>query len=507
MNQRMGLLATALVVLTGLGVSARPGVASNPVATPGPASARPAEKRERAMDRVVHIEEGIIRQIPAVPRLCDGMNLRKEKVDIGDCKLYCEQEGRGTPLVVLHGGPGSTHHHFHPFFSRARDFARVIYYDQRGCGFSDYQPGKGYSVDQAVEDLDRLRQSLGIEQWSVLGHSYGGLLAQCYALKYPEKVKGLVLVCASTGLLIEFSSRDDQFISRQEREKMDQIRATPGLSVAQSVYNLHLNGDWKRQNYYRPTREQIAQTALYGCVCDFDRNFNGVMSRSANGVELDDACAHCPLPTIILEGKWDMSWGANKPEQLHKNHPQAKLVLFEASAHRPFDDEPDKFFGTLKGFLTTLPEIPGEKISSWKHDVAEWRQEKRDPSPGPMSPEEARAIEEFHRLKAQIRAGQSYEDASTPLHAVLTQMSKWKHGHEEDSLPVREVLRAPVPPEKPGEGSIWPVFVGSGQREDTYLLVYSKGRWLWFGNLGNARDWRPHRSMLEEQAKRSIERP
>ena len=162
--------------------------------------ATPTEKRERAMDRVVHIEEGIIREIPAVPRLCDSMDIRKEKVDIGDCKLYCEQEGQGTPLVLLHGGPGATHHYFHPWFSQAAKFARVIYYDQRGCGLSDYQPGKGYNMDQAVDDLDRLRRALGIDQWVVLGHSYGGLLAQCYALKYPENLKGLVLVCASTGL-------------------------------------------------------------------------------------------------------------------------------------------------------------------------------------------------------------------------------------------------------------------------------------------------------------------
>lgn len=466
------------------------------------------QQRERAMDRVTHIEEGIIREIPAAPRLCDSLEARKEKVDIGDCKLYCEQEGQDPTLVLLHGGPGSTHHHFHPVFSRAREYARVVYYDQRGCGLSDFAPGKGYCVDQAVEDLDRLRHTLGIEQWVVLGHSYGGLLAQCYALKYPERLKGLVLVCASTGLPIEFTSRDHQFISPREREKMDQIRATLGLSVAQRVYNLHLNGDWKRQNYYRPTREQIAQSALYGCVSDFDHRFDVVMSRSANGVDLDGAFAHCPIPTLILEGKWDMSWAAGKPEALQKNHPRAKLVLFEASAHDPFEDEPERFFVTLKEFLTTLIPIPSEIVASWKHEVTQWRQSKTDPQlTGPLSPEETRAIEEFRRLEVQVRAGQRYEDASTPLHAVLTRFSKWQQEPEENRLPARDVFRAPVPPEKPGEGSLWPVFVGSGQREDTYFLVYSKGRWLWFGNLGNSGDWRPHRAALEELAKRNLKQP
>lgn len=342
----------------------------------------------------------------------------------------------------------------------------------------------------------------------MLGHSYGGLLAQCYALKYPERLKGLVLVCASTGLPIEFTSRDHQFISPREREKLDQIRATPGLSMAQKVYNLQLNGDWKRQNYYRPTRDQIAQGALYGCVSDFDHDFVTVMSRSANGVDLGGAFTHCPIPSLILEGKWDMSWAAGKAEELQRNHPQARLVLFEASAHDPFEDEPEKFFGTLQEFLTGLTYIPSENVASWKHEVAQWRQAKTDPQlAGPISLEEAQAIEEFRRLKAQVRAGQSYEDDSTPLRAVLTQFSKWQQEHEENSLPHRDVFRAPVPPQKPGEGSLWPVFVGSGQREDTYFLLFSKGRWLWFGNLGNSGDWRPHRSALEEAAQRTLKQP
>ncbi len=290
--------------------------------------ARKQSGRERARDRVVHIEEGIIREIPHVARLCESMNIRKENVDIGDCKLYCEQEGQGTPLVLLHGGPGATHHGFHPCFSRAASFARVIYYDQRGCGLSDFEPGKGYSLDQAVDDLDRLRKALGVDQWVVLGHSYGGLLAQCYAMKYPENVKGLVLVCASTGLHGQsMPSRQGEFISQQERDKMAEISKTSGLSTNQLVYNNFLNGDWKRQSYYKPAPERIARIAFYEWV--HDNNFNEMMSRFASAVDLTGSFAQCPLPTMIIEGTWDMSWNTDKPKQLAANHPNAQLVMFE----------------------------------------------------------------------------------------------------------------------------------------------------------------------------------
>jgi proline-specific peptidase len=348
-----------------------PQAAAEPVAKPAAAQAEASQAgaRERARDRVVHIEEGIIREIPQVVRPCDGMDIRKEKVDIGDCKLYCEQEGQGTPVVLLHGGPGATHIDFHPCFSRAAGFARVIYYDQRGCGQSDFKPGKGYCLDQAVDDLDALRRTLGLDQWVVLGHSYGGLLAQCYAMKYPERVKGLVLVCASTGLHgRSMPSREQEFISQQERNKMAQIGKTPGLSTAQIIYNNFLNGDWKRQSYYKPTREQIAQGALYGWV--HDDNFNGIMSRSANAADLTGCFAQCPIPTLIVEGAWDMSWNTDKPQRLAANHPNAQLVLFEESGHNPFEDEPTRFFGLLKDFLGTLREAPALQLAYWKDSIS-----------------------------------------------------------------------------------------------------------------------------------------
>jgi len=499
-----------LVFSAGLGVSTCPGAVSNQGTTTreDPALPKQAEKRERAMDRVVHIEEGIIREIPSVPRLCDNMNIRKEKVDIGDCKLYCEQEGQGTALVLLHGGPGATHHNFHPWFSQAKDFARVIYYDQRGCGLSDYQPGKGYSVDQAVDDLDRLRQALGIDQWAVLGHSYGGFLAQYYATKHPENVQGLVLMCASTGLHGQsLPSRQGEFISPEERQKMNQIRKTSGLSIAQLVYNNHLNGDWKRQSYYKPTREQLAQTALYGWVHDFDHNFNGVMSRSQNAVDLEGAFAQCPIPTLILEGTWDMSWNTDKPERLRRNHPNARLVMFEASAHSPFEDEPEAFFPVLKDFVTTLSPVPAEKIDSWKNALAKWREDRKDPLlAGKMTPEETHAIEEVRRVKARILAGESCEDASTPLHATLTRFSQWKPGGTRDYFTHLDILRAPLPPEKPEEGTLWPIFAGTNEPKDTFIVVYTHGQWLWVGNTGSSIDWRLHRAAFEKFAKQEIER-
>jgi len=147
------------------------------------------EGRETVLDRTVYIEDSLVTELPQVEKWCDRLSLKKNLVNVGDCELYVEEEGKGIPIVLLHGGPGSTHHNFHPYFSHAKKFARIIYYDQRGCGISDYERGDRYTIDQAVQDLESLRKYLNINQWIVLGHSYGGLLAQYYATQHPESFR------------------------------------------------------------------------------------------------------------------------------------------------------------------------------------------------------------------------------------------------------------------------------------------------------------------------------
>jgi len=330
---------------------------------------------ETVLDRRVHLEERLILDIPQVPRLCDELKLSKQRINVGDCELYCEQEGRGIPIVLLHGGPGATHHYFHPFFSQAAGFATVIYYDQRGCGLSDCEKGEGYSVAQAVDDLEHLRKALNVEKWIVLGHSYGGLLAQCYVVKYPESVAGLVLVGSSLAMPARLKpTRQYAYLSPEEIKRIREIHRNGTLSSEQKVYNAFLNGDWKRQNFYRPSKERIARIALY--EWKHAPGFNGIMSSEARKIDLQGAFEGCPIPTVIIEGKWDLTWNTDKPKVLQGNHPRAKLVMFERSAHSPFEDEPDKFFQVLGDFVRGLREVPKGDVAAWRERLVGWRKKK-----------------------------------------------------------------------------------------------------------------------------------
>ena len=281
----------------------------------------PTERLETVLDRKLHIEEKL-QDIPGIPPLCDTLMVDKRRVSVGDCELYCETEGRGVPIVLVSGGPGSSHHGFHPYFGRAAPFSQVIYYDQRGCGRSDYKPGPGYTVDQAVNDLDRLREALKVDQWVVLGWSYGGTLAQLYTLKHAEHTAGLVLVGATDAgshLRLQPTRQYDYFFP-EERKRIAELYKDRSLPLDKLVYNIHLNGDWKRQYFHRPTKEEMARMAQY--EWKHDKIFRESIGRTLNGIDFGGLFNECPVPTLILEGKYDLTWGTDKAEKFHACHPR-----------------------------------------------------------------------------------------------------------------------------------------------------------------------------------------
>jgi proline iminopeptidase len=329
-----------------------------------------SQRRETVLDRVSHIDEPLITEIPKIPRLCDQTGtLNKQYVNIGDCNLYVETEGTGTPIVLINGGPGGTHHDFHPYFSEAAKFARVIYYDQRGCGLSDFAKGKsGYTFPQAVDDLDKLREALGIDKWITVGWSYGGCLVQNYLVKYPEHAAGLVLVGASEATPLSLNkTRQFDYISRKEQQKIGNVKNNEILSEEQKLFNAHMYGDWKRQRFYRPTSEELARMALY--EWKHDKDFRNDILGTMKSIEIPNVFDKCPVAVLIFEGAWDLTWNTDKAEKLHAVFPDSKLMVLKQAGHKMFADESGQFFAALKEFVSNRRNAREADITVWRSQV------------------------------------------------------------------------------------------------------------------------------------------
>src|SRR5262249_10557683 len=115
--------------------------------------------------------------------------------EVNGTRLYYETMGLGPPLLCLHGGPGMGDcRGYVRWLAPLADEFTLITYDHRGCGRSDEAPEEPYTHAQFAADADALRDRLGYERIALLGTSYGGFIAQEYALRYPDRLNHLILV-------------------------------------------------------------------------------------------------------------------------------------------------------------------------------------------------------------------------------------------------------------------------------------------------------------------------
>jgi len=321
-------------------------------------------------------------EVPNVRPFCDGMNIEKGYANIGDAKLYYEREGKNgnVPLVLIPGGPGETHQGFHPAFSKAADFAQVIYYDPRGVGKSTKEPGENgcFSVEQAVDDLEKLRIELRYEKWCVLGHSFGGVVARLYAEKYPQHTLGIVLNCAAfDGLPIKAESSKERtfsyLVGGENGKRLEINAAKDTMDPAKWLYNKITNGDWKLQNFYETSKEDAARLALeYAKVSkeffnDMEKSIDALIHSKPKNNRLSDQ------RVLILEGKYDVTWAEGKGKKLADCFDNHELIEFNSS-HSPHNDEPNRLFDALKNYVRPL-----------KKDYAKPLNKSRDGLPSPPS--------------------------------------------------------------------------------------------------------------------------
>src|SRR5471032_2470489 len=102
-------------------------------------------------------------------------------VDSHGALIYYMSVGHGAPLVIVHGGPGASHDYFLPYLLPLARHNKLVFIDERGSGKSQkLDDPAGYTVENMVEDVEAVRQGLVLGKISLLGHSYGGVLAQAY---------------------------------------------------------------------------------------------------------------------------------------------------------------------------------------------------------------------------------------------------------------------------------------------------------------------------------------
>ncbi|MFV2017564.1 alpha/beta fold hydrolase [Micromonospora sp. LOL_023] len=282
------------------------------------------------------------------------------------CRLWSEKSGTGQPLVLCHGGPGLWDY-LGPVARLLEDQARVIRWDQRGCGRS--QRHGPYSVARFVADLDAVRDQLAGPRMALLGHSWGAHLALRYAIEHPERVSQLIYV-SGTGidpgrdwhphyqrnLRLRLGNHLDRW------ENLDSRARTPAEEREWAV--LQWSADFADHDTALRHAERMA-TPWRGINYECSRAINAEVKQEITNTDIAVRCRTLDLPALIIDGSEDIRprWAV---DSLHRALTNSQRVSLTGSGHLPWVEAPDDFRRAVTTFLryqrplaTYRPEVAG----------------------------------------------------------------------------------------------------------------------------------------------------
>jgi proline iminopeptidase len=279
---------------------------------------------------------------------------------VNGAKLWYESEGEGEPLLLVAGGPGDTHTTFHPFFSSLASEFRVIYFDALGAGKSDRaKSNKEYTFAREVEDLEGLRQALGLAQINLLGHSFGGMVAQAYALKYPQFVKRLILADTfHSGKMWQANNDSVNYEIRNQFpelwDDLQRVRKKGFRSNSSQQLGIYRKIPPGLFYFYEPAKykllpEDPGNDQVYYAIAGEDADFTigGDIARLDFRPELHKL----KMPVLVLAGRFDRVSLPRYAVEYKRYAPQAQFVMMEESGHFPFVEEPAATLSALRDFL------------------------------------------------------------------------------------------------------------------------------------------------------------
>lgn len=266
--------------------------------------------------------------------------------------------GTGEPLLLINGGPGFPAQHFASLAAllSERIGMRVIRFDQRGTGRTrlDEPSTENLSMAAMVADIEAVRQVLSLDAWTVMGHSFGAMVAMEYALTHRSRVKGLVL-SATPGTDLSYIPRlganIDASLTAAERQSLAAIAAEPpsyeqrlaSLAVVLSTY-VH-------DKSQLPTlRQAVVESRV------FVPTVNTLVMEGLQATRFDLAprLQNFDVPTIAIQGNLD-PLGPEAIHQVAAAIPNAATVLIPGASHYLWLDQPDLYLSAIRQHFVGRP--------------------------------------------------------------------------------------------------------------------------------------------------------
>lgn len=265
-----------------------------------------------------------------------------------------------TPLVVVHGGPGSTHDYLLALAALAETGRPIIHYDQLGAGRSTHLPDRGgdfWTVELFLAELDNLLRVLGVaDDYHFLGQSWGGMLGAEHAIGRPGGLRGLVLSNAPASM--------DLWVSESKLLRAQLPRATQDVLNAHEAAGTIYDAEYlaASQVYYDehvcrvvPNPPEVLKTIQY--MSEDSTVYNTMFGPneffcvgSLRTWSVVERLKSITSPTLLLSGRFDEATPATI-QPFFDNIAGARWEIFEHSSHMPFVEETQRYLEVVSQFL------------------------------------------------------------------------------------------------------------------------------------------------------------
>lgn len=271
-------------------------------------------------------------------------------LEINGNRLAVEAFGaKDAPVLIAHHGAPGLGSRAEPraTFGPLSDTYRVIVFDARGSGESEGKPP--FTHEQWAADVDALREWSGAEQIIMAGGSYGGFIAMEYAVRYPDRVRALVLRDTSPDNSNAELSRENAL--KSSRVTVD-IEMLDRIDAGQVHDNDDLRNCWREilplyDFHYDPAavEQKVAATPYR-----FETH-NFAFSHNLPHYDLKPELPKVTAPTLIMVGRTDWITPVSCSEKIAELIPNSELVVFEESGHSPQIEQHEEWLATVRAFL------------------------------------------------------------------------------------------------------------------------------------------------------------
>jgi proline iminopeptidase len=281
-------------------------------------------------------------------------------VEVADTKLYVEERGEPSafPLLVFHGGPGLDHTMFGDFLDPLTDQGRyrLVLVDERACGRSDRTaPRETWTLERMAQDVSDLAASLGVsDRYATLGHSYGAFVVLQHAVDHPGEPRATI-VSAGMADARWLEGVDQQLAAFEPVELREQVTSSWSreTEVATEDEARALLEDQMPFHFREPQgaalQEYLRRTAeLSRYAPDVIRHFS---TQDYGGIAVEDRLGEVTHPVLVLAGRHDRTCPVGASQDMARLLPNARLTVFENSAHMFFAEEQDGYLATVHQFL------------------------------------------------------------------------------------------------------------------------------------------------------------